>query len=184
MVVEDIAELQHMFTAALGKQFPDYKIIAVDTLEKARKAVRETPLLAVATDCGFPEDDNTPRLHGNTCGLTLIREIRSGKLGEINKNTIIAFNSAEMDENKREEAHKWGGNTNCFKKGAIYPTIAGKNASQYTTENVTGQTVRWLNEQFELLDKQPPPPPPEEPKSFGQRMLKRIGLGSQPSWFR
>ena len=116
LIVEDIIELRNMFVWETRKCFPDYEIIGVDTLEKARDVVRSIPLKAIITDCGFPENDQTPREHGNTCGLKLIQEIREGALGEKNRSVIIAFNSAEMDEDKEKRALKFGGQTSCFKK--------------------------------------------------------------------
>ena len=177
LVVEDILELQIMFISELRKNFPGYDIIGVDTLNKAQAELRSKSFDAVVTDCGFPIDDKTEREYGNTCGLTLIKEIREGILGSQNQNTIIAFNSAEMDEEKKNTALKHGGKISCFKKGAIYPTVRGKNASQYTIENVTGQSIRWLKEQFEILEHAPKVASPQPAsQSFGLRILRSLGF--------
>jgi CheY-like chemotaxis protein len=177
LVVEDILDLQIMFISELRKNFPGYEIIGVDTLNKAQAELRSKSFAAVVTDCGFPVDDKSEREHGNTSGLTLIKEIREGTLGSQNQHTIIAFNSAEMDEKKQSISYKYGGKISCFKKGAIYPTIRSKNASQYTIENVTGQSISWLKEQFEILEHAPnvtSPQPASQP--FGLRILRSLGF--------
>ena len=185
LVVEDILSIQQMFISELQKHMPDYRVIAVNTLEKAQKAVRENTFSAIITDCGFPVNDNTEREHGNISGLRLISEIRSGKLGEANKDTIIAINSAEMDSSKSDAAKRFGGNTASFKKGAIYPTIRGKNASEYTVENCTGDTVRWLKTELDKqLNSEPITPTIELPKRGFWSKLTGGGPNKASGWLR
>ena len=147
--------IKHMFLTEFEKKFPDYDTVAVETLSEARDQLRGRNFVAVATDCGFPSAPGVDREHGNINGLHLIKEIRKGDFGKQNQRTIIAFNSAEMDAHKAREAYSHGGTTNCFKKGAIYPTLRGKNASSYTVENCTGETVRWLGPELEKRKNSP-----------------------------
>jgi CheY-like chemotaxis protein len=149
LIVEDIKSLSQMFVSALQKSFPGAQLDAVETLTQARDALRSNAYDAVVTDCGFPESDIMERLHGNRNGITLMSEIRRGAYGTYNKNTPIAFNSAEMDADKRDAAERIGGNTKSFRKGSYYPGIRiGTNEQNFNVENVTGESVRWLKEEL------------------------------------
>jgi CheY-like chemotaxis protein len=149
LVVEDILDLRTMFVTSLQRTFPDVEVTGTENLTNARKALAHTSYDAIITDCGFPLDTEQVRQSRNRNGIILISEIRNGQYGPQNAAIPIAFNSAELTQEKRIAALRCGGNTKCFTKGSYYGVLTkGRIDTNFTERTVAGATTDWLKSEL------------------------------------
>lgn len=149
LVVEDINHHRLLFSEGLHEAFPDARIVFAEDLATARTMLQTHAFDAVVTDCGFPDDPQHPRVNGNRNGIALISEIRNRQYGKYHTTIPIAFNSVELYPDKIKDALQCGGNTRCFRKGSLYEFMPrGKAMDNFTLGSVTGETVKWLQEEL------------------------------------
>lgn len=127
LVVEDTAKCAEWQIQAMGRVFPEIKIILARNLKEAHDALSDdrTHIRGILTDNGYPLVRGGERIGSKSieggAGTLLVKQIRSGKFGDEYHKLPIAWHTARIDERKIERVMSYEdaeseGMTRCFEK--------------------------------------------------------------------
>jgi WD40 repeat protein len=125
LIVEDSKMYQKKFSDTLTDSFPDYKVVAVDSLEGALDIFNDenNKISYLLTDNSFfryvPGPEVRDNLIVDDLGVNLIKMVRNGELGEDNKKIPIGFQSGGMNEEIEKQVHDLEGLTFCYIKNGL-----------------------------------------------------------------